>query len=345
MAQRKFDWTVRGDRLRMLEKVRLPLAASRMSVLRAIDDCIGKDPAWTIPISRLATSTNLSRATVSRSIGDLARLGVIDVEDNFRKKSGGVGVQRLPSRFRVIWSNLVDFVPGQSDAELAADPELMTVRRGFQAEESGGVLQCEPGVLQCEPGGVAVWGEGSTHSEAHYSRPVTRPTPVPSPPTEPGNGEGTGVVSGGGVRLLWREVVAAPERLREAVRKRDGVFLTELWREAVAAGWTRNTRDLMRRFLAACFYVCHPPPGFPIRNPAAVLRSKLIDDQWKTGRMDGQDDDWAAALLRKIEGTASRPRTSNLAEVDDSGHRRDVMLLQLAAIRKQERRPRTRTEQ
>lgn len=144
---------------------------------------------------------------------------------------------------------------------------------------------------------------------------------------------------GGRRSLFWRQLVDDPDRLKRAVSRRQVTFFREAWQEACNAPWglELDDRDTRRKFLAACYYVTHPPAGMrKINNPVKVLRQKLIKNDWKTGRLaDGKDDDWARDMERRLEGNASRPRTSNL-DVAPEGDRRAELLAQTAELKKRE---------
>lgn len=137
--------------------------------------------------------------------------------------------------------------------------------------------------------------------------------------------------------LFWRELTAKPELLQRAVKARSSTFFEQAWSEASQAGWvTQGDRETRRRFLAACFFACHPPPEFQVDNPAALVRHKLIERDWKTGRMDGADDDWGRAMERLLDGVATQPRTARLdatqrEQDEELDRRRESFIKQLKA--------------
>lgn len=180
-------------------------------------------------------------------------------------------------------------------------------------------------------------------SETETTDRHTSPVPPPAAETDP---ESNAITATGGEReagseegkFFWQKACQKPEALQRAVRLKHAEFFAVGWREAVAAGWVPDDRDLRRRYLAAAYYVCHPPDGFSIDNAARVLRHKLIERDWKTGRMDGADDDFARDMERRIDGTAQLARSSNLSDSGpvDTGALREAAkakLQQFAAAR------------
>lgn len=303
-TQKRFDFTVRGGQLQLLERARLPFPGTRMAVLRAIDDVIGQAAEWVISIDRLIVAGGWSRSTVTRAIGDLVRADIIDVTDRYRKHPDG-GVERLPGLFRIVWSNLADFVP-----EVAAEPEpgpsavLIERRRCDRSRcTGGGSGQADSGVgSECGGGRVSLT-RGSGQSD-----PDPVQTPVPSVPSPSGNQEGKDLQTDG--PDLWRSVCDSPARLRSAVKSSDPVVIGGLWAAAAASGWVPDVPEVRRRFLAACYYVTNPPDGFPVDNAGRLLRWKCERNDWTTGNGDGSDDDWAAVMSRRLDGLDRLPRSS-----------------------------------
>lgn len=304
----------RHQQLTLLRQIKLPSkkahnrpvrGATAKNVLKAIDATINKNASYWIPISDLVESTGLSESTVSSAVAVLKELVIIDVTHRYEVR--GNKRKQLPSRFRIIWSNLPDFVP----AKVVEDEPLPVIVEGDEPTQpplsmSPPGPQSEGGVASVgKGGGLSLRGGGSqtegrtSPTSPHFSNPS--PDNAASPKTDEE-----------GKDLFWQQAVKEPDQLRRAVKKRDVTWLQLAWSEAVAAGWQVDTRDGFRRFLAAARYVTHPPDGFLIENPARVLRQKLIENDWKTGRMDGADDDWATTTLQAIEHPEPVPRTGNL---------------------------------
>lgn len=366
-VQKRFDFSRRGGQLQILERVRLPFPASRKAVLKAIDDAIGKDSEWTISLARMARAAGLSKGTVSKAVADLASLNLIDVQDRYRRTAEG-GVERLPSTFRIVWSNLPDFIPEVNPEPVASDGSVVFVQRrcdasgesgsgvfqGGVSETQGGVSQ-NRGVFPQETGGVSLGNGGVSELNGgcfagkqgvfpDCMDPVqSEPDqPVPSPSRDPVDDAGEGTDSVEGDRLVpdratahavWRSVCDAPDVLRRAVKNSDPVLIGSLWRSGVVLGWVPDDRDLRRRFLAACYYVTLPPDGFEVKNAGKLLRWKTQERDWTTGNGDGSDDDWAGQMQRRIEGTDKLPRmrSRSLFEVDQQERDRQMNRLREVA--------------
>lgn len=281
--------------------------ATAKTVLKAIDSTINKNPSYWIPIPELVESTGLSESTVSAAIAVLKELSILNVTHRYEVK--GKKRKQLPSRYQIVWSNLPDFIP---DKITEGEPVAVIVE-GDEAPApplsmSPPGTQCEGGVDSvAEGGGLSVSG-GITQAECRTS--PTSPdfsNPSPKAAAKPQKADGEGKL------LFWQKAVAVPELLKRAVKKRDLNWLKQAWAEAVAAGWQVDTRDGFLKFLTAAFYVIKPPDRMPIREPARVLRQKLIESDWRTGCMDDADAKWAKETLRLIERPGPDQRTSNQA--------------------------------
>ena len=144
--QSEFDFSTRGHRLRCLERVQFPSGQHgnrRVSgnaiktVLRAIDDCIGSDESWVISIDRLISQTQLSRSTIKTAIAVLGDWLVLSVSSRHELLNGNP--VQLPSRFRIVWSNLPDFLPvADSVKEQPRTPQIVESERVSAPTEPGG---------------------------------------------------------------------------------------------------------------------------------------------------------------------------------------------------------------
>lgn len=289
-AQREFDFTVRGHQLQLLDKVRFSSRkASRMkAVLKAVDSCLGNDPSWVIPLSRLCEITGYGRATVSRAVTDLAGECVLIVTD----RTGPAGNQ-LASRFQISWANLVDFLP-------CAKPVNESPR---EVKHPPLKVKHPPSKLK-HP--VSVWGEGSASLA-----PLTRPDPTKPVPSRK---QPRGIREG---KNLFDETTAGD--LRSAVRKNQPDLIQRLW-EAGSQWGTVADGDRLR-FFAAAVYVALAPPD-EVTDPVRLLAHKLRNRDWRTGRRDHTDETRARELIRLCD-RGEEPRTGNVERQLRDRDRRD----------------------
>ncbi|MHC4877605.1 MAG: hypothetical protein ACYTGL_14010 [Planctomycetota bacterium] len=154
---------------------------------------------------------------------------------------------------------------------------------------------------------------GEKKTEQKISSPSAPPAKS-LPPVKSSHSQKNSGGRGEGNDLFWQQLVRKPGALRQAVKKQATQFFERAWTEAAAAGWVRqDDRETRRRFLAACFYACNPPPGFEVDNPARLVRQKLIETDWRTGcNASGADDDFAKRLERKLDGAVDLPRQASL---------------------------------
>ncbi len=305
----------RHQQLTLLRQIKLPSGkahnrpvrgATIKNVLKTIDAIINKNPSYWIPISDLIESSGLSESTISSAIAVLKERAILNVTHRYKVK--GDKREQLPSRYQIVWSNLPDFIP----AKVVEDEPVEIIIEGDEPPQLP--LSMSPPAPQSESrvasvgkgGGLSVRGgwpqtEGRTSpTSPDFSNPS--PNTAASPPKADGEGK----------LLFWQKAVAVPELLKRAVKKRDTAWLKQAWTEAVAAGWQVDTRDGFLRFLTAAYYVIRPPERMLIREPARVLRQKLIESDWRTGCMDDADAKWAKETLRRIEQPEPVPRTGNL---------------------------------
>lgn len=340
-TQHQIDFSKRGQQLRILRRVSLPPAdgprladgspgsrvrpASLLATLQAIDDCIGSETEWNISIARLVQASGLSRRTVQRAIHGLLTLQVITVTDRYRNG------RQCSSRFRIGWANLLDFVDDSHTPAGSLHSEQFAPRGATVAPPRATVAP--PGVSPLRP-------RGRHHDAQPAQSPAHTSAPSPSPPPLADSCDGKGQISdetpaarpasGRGTVNLWDTLIRSPETLSRAVRYRRHDILQTLWQAAVDQHWQQDDRDIRRRFLAACWFVVNPPPGFPVDNAARLLRYKLQRADWKTGCMDGSDDDFARDMERRIEGTHSLPRSSRQDDYAATDQARNQARQQLA---------------
>jgi hypothetical protein len=280
--QPEFDFSSRGERLRLLSRCRLPNSRSK-AVLQALDDAIGKDGSWCVSLARIVERTGLSRRTVQRAIDDLEELVLVEVSSRYSRT--GEAVVRLPSRFRIVWSNLADFDPRAFIVEETADGpvEIERPRRGGAGGVSvaPGCGQDVRGVVSGSPGGgVSVapgCGQGGTV-------PAQSPAQSrPNPPPASGKGD-----------FLWSTFT--DDELRASVRADVPELVERLFVEAVSAGWMDGGAVIRHRFFAQCHHVTG---ASGVRSLRGVLVGRLKVRDWSKGNQ--ASDEWARAAVRACE--------------------------------------------
>jgi len=100
--QREIDFTVRGERQRLLDRVQLPelpgtRPAAMLAVLRQLDEHTGSNADCWPSVARLVTVTGLSRAAIYRALAALESLYLID-----RRRTG------RSNRYCICWGNLAE---------------------------------------------------------------------------------------------------------------------------------------------------------------------------------------------------------------------------------------------
>lgn len=107
-VQREIDFSTRGGRLRLLDKVQLPklpktTPATMLAVLRCIDGHARDKATARLFAETIANEIGRSRAAVDRACKALESLHLLHI-----KRTGGASV------FRIGWANLVDHDPAAS---------------------------------------------------------------------------------------------------------------------------------------------------------------------------------------------------------------------------------------
>lgn len=280
--QKELDFSSRGERLRLLSRCRLPTSRSK-AVLQAIDDAIGSDSSWCISIARIVERTGLSRRTVQRGIDDLEELLVVEVSSRFEKNGGSV--VRLPSRFRIVWSNLVDFDPRRVIVEETSDGpvEIERPRRRGAGGVTAAAGWCQRGggVVSQSPGGSVSVAPGSGRDGL-----VPAPSPAQSRPTPPpASSKGD---------LLWSTFT--DDELRESVSSDDPELVDRLFQEAAEQNWLSRDGAVRVAFFAACHHVA---TGGSARSLRGTLISRVKSRNWKHGNQ--ASDEWARARVRACQ--------------------------------------------
>lgn len=101
--QTEFDFSARGSRLALLNRVQLPKVpggspGTMLSVLRCIESHVRDNARCRVGVALLASETGYSKATVKRATAGLRGLLVLDVVTTGRT-----------AIYQIIWSNLADF--------------------------------------------------------------------------------------------------------------------------------------------------------------------------------------------------------------------------------------------
>lgn len=315
--QQTIDWSKRGHQLRMLAKVAFQSQqwkTRRVSghtlgvVLQRIDDCIGTDDCWNISIDRLAESAHMHRATASLAVAVLAHLQVIDVGD--RKITVDGRVTTLPSTFRIVWSNVQDFVQDSPVVSTTPRVSITTTRR------------CDtPSPSAVTP--IAVSGDPIAVSDTPHRRKRSPPSPTatvpaqspvqssPTPPPASSQGKFQLIRKGPAASdLLWKTFT--DDDLRDSVKGFDPAAVNEwdqsppelvqrLYDEGVAAfTWVRSEVG-QRQFFATCHHVVH---SSGIDSLRAVLIARLKESNHSKG--NDTSDQWATAAVRCAMGDTLR---------------------------------------
>ena len=103
--QTSFDYSMRGHRLRLLNRIVLPTMASTSpaamtAVLAALDDHARDDPTCRLRVATIAQDKKLGERSIYRALAALESLGLL--ERTYTGRS---------SRYRIIWSRVADFDP------------------------------------------------------------------------------------------------------------------------------------------------------------------------------------------------------------------------------------------
>ncbi len=310
----------------------IPLRGTKKVLLRAICDCLGEKEAavmakshkdaWAWPsVGWLAAACGCSERWIQKAKAELIAAGLLEEDQRFERGSG----RQESNRIRIVWQEVGKLTVSAPMCVWKRPPRLSqrTVTRRAQSSPSPRT-QFTPPV---------------NSARTEFTPPVKSTSPLECHLTKerhlPSSNEAASPAKpdGEGKDLFWQQAVAQPQLLRQAVKNCDAAWMQQAWSEAVAAGWQQDTRDGFRRFLAAAFYVINPPKGFlNIESPPRVLRQKLIQNDWKTGRTDEADDAWAKLILRRIEQPEPLPRGSDLTETVAASTEAS-RATQLAAIR------------
>lgn len=261
----------RGTKLKLLRNL-TGLKHRQMLVLRALDDAIGEHPDYRVRLRRIMDFTQMSRSTVLRGIRELIDARLIERTRVWMDRRECAG------QFRVFWFNVHDF-----DKQHEPDTQSETTELCRPADDE----------KLTAPGGM-------TSPAVRVTPPSGQDSASENAPARDGKGR-----SG---NSYWTDVTDG--QLRAAVKLRKPELIQRLWEEADSR-WSVTFADGDRiRFFTATVYVAMAP-GDEVERPVSLLRWKLNNRNWRTGRNDQQDETQAAELLRIVDG-APMARTSNL---------------------------------
>lgn len=296
MQQQSFDFSQRGHQLRLLDRVQLPSCrhgsrqvsgAACKAVLKAIDSCIGLDPCWQMAIARLMEICQLSRATVNTALAVLARERVVEITHLHQRVDGNL--VQLPSRYRIVWSNLADFDrPAVSPVETPRAPEVVATVRESSTEPgrlsvSRGSAQCEPGVSSAGAGGQLSVSRRSAQCEPLPVQALTRTHQPPSASARADTGRQRRCLPG------W----LTGELITTAVRDRD--------RDTLQRIVTAVAPDSARAGLATLF------DASTARSPAGLLAWRMAESLLTQDEVSPAAWRWAGQILSHVTPEQSCP--------------------------------------
>lgn len=268
-TQQTIDFGTRGQRLRLLDRIKLPddiprtSPAAMLSVLRCLDSHARDKGSCRVTAGRMAEETGYSRRSVDRALIALEAMYLIS-----RKRTGGSSI------YEICWGNLQELLPAEDG--LPMDASSGPKRPENRPAESRHDVQSEWTSCPVRVDMVSTPSGHGVHSTETYLE-----TPLETPPPPPWRPDPTGR------EPTWRDAEAAVAacgvgRSREAIDQARSAGVgaayvlacVAIFREALAAQLWRPGALHDR----LCQASPHVPPneGWPPQRPATPREERAL---------------------------------------------------------------------